>query len=335
MHAAKASLSTELLRMLWGFQLSQAISVGARLGVADLLTDGPRSSDELAQSTQTHPPSLYRLLRTLAAAGLLRESQNRRFTLTPMGALLRSDVPDSLHAAASFVSTKGFWKRWGDLFDRVRTGASASSRVFTERWEEDPEAVDLFNRWMTEMSMRRAAGLLARYDFAGIRTLVDVGGGHGRLLASILKAYPTMGGILFDLPHVIEGAETVLKAAGIADRCQRFAGSFFETVPAGGDAYVLSAIIHDWDDERALTILKNCRAAMDGSGRLLVVERTIPAEGEHSLGDLLSDLNMLVGPGGLERTAEEFKTLFSTAGFRLTRIIPLEFSFNVLESEAA
>ncbi|MGH2406339.1 MAG: methyltransferase [bacterium] len=317
------------------FQLSQAISVGARLGIPDLLKNGAASSDELAQKIETHAPSLYRLLRTLAAAGLLTESQDGHFALTPMGALLRSDVPDSLYAMASYVSTKRFWNRWGDLQDRVRTGATASMNVFTERWEENPEAADLFNRWMTEMSTRRAGAILAGYDFSGIATLVDVGGGHGRLLASILKAHPTMRGILFDLPHVIEGAERLLEAAGVADRCERIGSSFFESVPRGGDAYVLSFVIHDWDDERARMILNVCRTVMGTTGRLLLIERVVSSGQEQSLRVMLSDLNMLVGPGGRERTTEEFASLLSSARFRLLRVIPLESSLNVVEGAPA
>lgn len=320
-----------LMQMLRGFQLSQAISVGARLGIPDLLKDGAQKSDELARRTGTHAPSLYRLLRALAAAALLTESQDRRFALTPMGALLRSDAPDSLHAMASFVGTKDHWGRWGDLLDRVRTGQTTSIDVFTERWKEDPEAGDIFNKWMTELSTTRAAAVLAGYDFSGIATLVDVGGGHGRLLASILKAYPNMRGILFDLPHVIERAQGVLEAAGVAGRCERVAGSFFESVPHGGDAYILSVVIHDWDDERARAILKNCHTAMDPSARLLLVERVVSSGTDQSLTVMLSDLNMLVELGGRERTAMEFDSLLSSAGFRLTRIVPLEFSINVVE----
>ena len=335
MQTREVSLSGTLMQMLRGFQLSQTIAVGARLGIPDLLKDGVENSDELAQRTGMHAPSLYRLLRALAAAGLLTESQGRRFALTPMGTLLRSDVPDSLHAMASFVGTKGHWTRWGDLLDRVRTGPTASMDVFTARWKESPEATDIFNKWMTELSTMRAAAVLAGYDFSGIATLVDVGGGHGRLVASILKGYPNMRGILFDLPHVIEGAERLLESAGVADRCERVGGSFFESVPRGGDAYVLSVVIHDWDDERARMILKNCRTAMDPSGRLLLVERVVSPGTEQSLPLMLSDLNMLVGPGGLERTAEEFDSLLASAGFRLTRVVPLELSHNVIEGVPA
>jgi hypothetical protein len=317
--------------MLEGHMLAQAISVGARLGVPDLLTSGSESSDELARKTETHPASLYRLLRILAAAGLLVETPHRRFALTPMGALLRSDVPNSLHSTAVFISTEGHWSRWGNLLHHVRTGEPARHAVW-DTWKEHPEEAALFNAYMTEMATMRAAAVLGGYDFAGIARLVDVGGGHGQLLASILKAHPGIRGILFDLPHVIEGAKTLLDAAGVADRCECVAGSFFEAVPEGADAYLLSVVIHDWDDEQARTILKACRTAMAPSGRLLLVEHVVPTNSEQSLSVLLLDLRMLVGTkGGRERTAEEFDALLSAASFRLLRIVPLEFSFNIIE----
>ncbi len=321
----------ELRRMLEGHMLAQAISAAARLGVPDLLKDGPEASDALARKTETHPASLYRLLRLLVAAGLLVEIRQRRFALTPMGALLRSDGPNSLHSTAAFISTEGHWRRWGNLLHHVRTGEPARHAVW-DTWEEHPEEAALFNGYMTEMAAIRAAAVLGGYDFTGIARLVDVGGGHGQLLASILKAHPEMRGTLFDLPHVIDGAKPLLDTVGVADRCECVAGSFFERVPEAADAYLLSVVIHDWDDKQAQTILKTCRAAMARSGRLLLVEHIIPTDGEQSLSVLLLDLRMLVGTkGGRERTAEEFDALLSAAGFRLRRIVPLESSFNVIE----
>ncbi len=337
MQTSEASLSAALRRMLYGYQLSQVIAVAARLGIPDLLKDGPWSNDELARQTGTHSPSLYRLLRALVAAGLLTEASGRHFALTPLGILLRHDVPDSFHAAASNVTSARHWSNWGNLLHSVRTGERASKEQVWDRksLEERPEEVALFNEFMTEVATRRAVAVLGGYDFAGIGILVDVGGGHGRLLTSILKAYPTMRGILFDVPHVVEGAKGPLEAAGVTDRCKRIGGSFFESVPEGGDAYILSVVIHDWDDERATTILKNCRRAMGASGRLLLVERVLPTYSEPPLDVLLSDLQMLVGPGGHERTSDDFRTLFSAAGFKLANIIPLEFSYNVVEGVVA
>jgi len=333
--AENSELRSTLIQMLDGFKVSQAIAAGARLDIPDLLKDGPKRSDELAQRTGTQPTSLYRLLRTLSAAGILSENPGRQFSLTPLGELLRSNVPGSLHAMASHISTRGFWQRWGDLLERVRMGPIAAETVFVDRWQEDPEAAAIFNKWMTESSTRRAAAVLEGYDFAAIGTLVDVGGGQGQLLASILKVYPAMHGILFDLPHVIVGAEALLAAAGVADRCVRIGGSFFQSVPGGGDAYLLSVVIHDWDDERATSILKNCRAVMEKSSRLLLIERVVPTNSTPPLETLLADLNMLIGPGGMERTESEFASVLSAAGFRLTRIVALEPPFNVVEGVPA
>jgi hypothetical protein len=330
--SGEANLYETLRLMVRGSHLLHAISACVALGIPDLLKDGPMSSDAIARKTQTHPPSLYRLLRALAAAGLFAESGDRQFALTPLGTLLRSDVPDSLHAMTRHVASERHSKTWANLIHSVRTGepgrrhAPWDSQMFTE----DPEYVATFNRRMTEAAAQRAAAAIAGYDFSGIATLVDLGGGHGRLLASILQAYPRMRGILFDLPQVVEGADGLLEAAGVADRCESIGGSFFDTVPKGGDAYILSVVIHDWDDEQATTILKNCRTAMGTTGRLLLLERVISSS-TGSLEDALADLEMLVGPGGRERTRDEFRSLFAGAGFELSQIVPLAFSYNIVE----
>jgi DNA-binding PadR family transcriptional regulator len=322
--------------MARGGQLLHAINASVRLGIPDLLKDGPMSSEAIAQKTQTHPPSLYRLLRALAAAGLFSEDGDRRFALTPLGNLLRSDVPDSLGATVRHIASDQHTKMWANLIHSVRTGESARRHA---AWDpqmvtEDPEYAATFNQWMTEMAAQRAAAALDGYEFSGIATLVDVGGGHGRLLASILRAYPRMRGVLFDLPQVVDGAGELLKAAGVADRCRVTAGSFFDAVPTGGDAYILSVVIHDWTDEQATAILKNCRAAIGTAGRLLLLERVISGGGI-TLDDALTDLQMLIGPGGHERTGEEFQRLFAGSGFELSRIVPLAFSYNIVEGAPA
>jgi hypothetical protein len=326
-----AHLYETLRLMVRGGHLLQAINASVALGIPDLLRDGPMSSDAIAAKTQTHPPSLYRLLRALAAAGLFVEDGDRRFTLTPLGTLLRSDVPNSLGAMTRHVACEQHSKTWANLIHSVRAGEPGRRRApwDSQTFAEDPEYAATFNRRMTEAASQRAAAALAGYDFSGIATLVDVGGGHGRLLASILQAYPRMRGMLFDLPQVVEGAGGLLETAGIADRCHIIGGSFFDAVPKGGDAYIMSVVIHDWDDARATTILQHCRAAMGTAGRVLLLERVI--SDTNSLEDTLADLEMLVGPGGRERTREEFRTLFAAAGFELSRIIPLAFSYNIVE----
>jgi hypothetical protein len=329
--SGEAHLYETLRGMVRGSQLLHAINASVALGIPDLLKDGPMSSDAIARQTETHPPALYRLLRALAAAGLLLEDGDRRFALTPLGTLLRHDVPNSLNAMTRHVASERHSKTWANLIHSLRTGEPGRRHApwDSQMFAEDPEYAATFNRRMTEAATHRAAAAIAGYDFSGIATLVDVGGGHGRLLASILQAHPRMRGILFDLPQVIAGAQGPLEAAGASDRCQRIGGSFFDAVPTGGDAYILSVVIHDWDDERATTILKNCRAAMVPTGRVLLLERVI--SGSASLEDTLADLEMLVGPGGRERTREEFRSLLAGAGFELSRIAPLAYSFNIVE----
>jgi O-methyltransferase domain/Dimerisation domain len=332
----EASPYETLRLMVRGSHLLQAINASVALGIPDLLKDGPMSSDAIADETATHAPSLYRLLRALAAAGLLTEDGDRRFALTPLGTLLRSDVPDSLSAMTRHVTSEPHVNTWANLVHSVRTGKPGRPHAPWDRqtFAEHPEYAAIFNRRMTEAAAQRAAAVKTGYEFSEITTLVDVGGGHGRLLASILQAYPRMRGILFDLPQVVDGATGLLEAAGVTDRCECVGGSFFDAVPEGGDAYILSVVIHDWDDQQATTILKNCRTAMGAAGRVLLVERVIAASGP-SLEDALCDLEMLVGPGGRERTREEFRTLFAGVGFELSRIVPLTFSYNVVEGVPA
>jgi hypothetical protein len=327
-----AALRSLLMKLLMGYQLSQVISVAAKLRLSDFLRDGPMGVADLAQETATQPTALGRLLRTLAAAGLLQEGRDHAFRLTPLGALLRSDLPDSLWATASFQTNDTTWNRWGNLLQQVRTGESESGNSFVQRLDERPDEAALFNQYMTERADVRAAAVLEGYDFTDVATIADIGGGHGRLLASILKKYPAARGLLFDLPKVVAGARDLLEAEGVAGRCEIIGGDFFAAVPAGRTVYLLSAVIHDWDDDRALAILRNCRQAAARSGKILLVERVVPSDDvEQALDILLSDLNMMLGPGGRERTAEEFRTLLAEASFRLTRLIPLRSPYHLVE----
>ena len=324
-----------LRRLANGFQVSQAIHVAATLGIADLLTDGARTSDDLAAATGTDARSLYRLLRALAAVGVFREEDGRRFALTELGDGLRSDAPEGIAGWAAFIGRPPYWQAWGDLLHSVRTGESAFRHVHgTDVWTyraQRPEESATFDRAM--MSHTRAANraLLDAYDFGRFGTLVDVGGGNGALLAGLLGAYPALQGILFDQPHVVAGAEEVLRAAGVANRCRIIGGSFFDEVPAGGDAYVLKAIIHDWEDEESLAILRACRAAVPDGGSLLVIERELGPPNADPVAKL-GDLNMLVNPGGQERTLDEFGALFEAAGFRLVSATPTAAGLSVIEA---
>jgi len=321
-----------LRRLVNGYQVTQAIHVAAVLGIADLLADGPRSGDDLAAAVDAHAPSLQRVLRALASVGVLHEEADGRFALTDVGACLRSDAADPVGGWAAYVGGHAHFAAWGNLLHAVRTGESAFRSVHgADVWDYragHPDEGAAFDRAMTDNTRRTNRRLLAAYDFSPFATVVDVGGGHGALLAALLDAHPEMRGVLFDLPHVVAGA-SVDEA-----RCDVIAGSFFDGVPPGGDAYVLKAIVHDWEDGDALRILQACRDAAPRHARLLVVERDLGAANENPDAKF-SDLNMMIGPGGRERTREEFAALFEGAGFALERAIPTGIGFSVFEGRPA
>lgn len=314
----------ELRRLVDGYRVSQAIHVAAVLGIADVLAGGPRTTPELAAMTGTHEPSLYRLLRALAAEGVCHELDDRCFELGPLGEPLRTDVAGSLAGWAEFVGTEAYRAAWGDLLHSVQTGENAFTHVHGEDvWSyrsARPDENAVFNRAMASAAAATSAIVTTAYDFARFPTIVDVGGGTGAFLAAVLRSAPDSCGVLFDLPHVVTGAGPILERAGVADRCDVIGGSFFETVPADADAYVLRRIVHDWTDDDAARILGVVRGAIATTGTVLVVEQVIDPPNEGAPGKF-SDLNMLVSPGGRERTAEEFAALFDASGFRLTRVV--------------
>jgi hypothetical protein len=324
-----------LLRMVNGYQASRAIHVAATLGIADLLADGPRTSDDLAAATESHPDALYRVLRALASIGIFREEDGGLFALTPLGEGLRADA---LQGWAAFVGRPYHWQAWSALEDSVRTGENAFRMVHgTDPWEyraTRPEESALFDRAMTALTRPLNGALLDAYDFGRFAKLMDVGGGTGALLAAVLAEYPALQGVLFDQPHVVAGAEALLGAAGVADRCRVVAGSFFEAVPEGADAHVLKSVIHDWEDEEATAILRTCRRALEPDGAVLVVERVLapPNEGPEAK---FVDLTMLVMTGGRERTLDEYAALFEAAGLRLAGATPTGAGFSVLEAAPA
>jgi hypothetical protein len=317
-----------------GFQVSQAISVAAVLGIADLLADGARTSADLAAATDAHPGALYRLLRALASAGLLVEGDGRLFELTAIGEGLRSDAPEPVGSWAAHVGQPYYWQAWGNLLHTVRTGDSGFRAAHgMDAWEyrtEHPREGAIFDRAMTDLARTAIRAVLEVHDFARYGTVVDVGGGHGALLASVLARHPGMRGVLFDQPQVVAGAGPVLEAAGVADRCRVTGGSFFDSVPGGGDAYVLKSILHDWDDAAATTVLRQCRRAVPEGGSLVVIERDLGRANEAPEAKL-SDLNMLVVLGGRERTIEEYGALFDAAGFRLVDAVPTAAGLSVIE----
>ena len=327
-------LPVVLRRLIGGHQISQAIHVAAVLGIADLLADGPRSSDDLAEAADADPESLYRLVRALASIGVLSEDEGRRFSLTPLGKCLRSDAPESLAGLAANAGRPYYWQAWSSLLHSVRTGESAFRHLHgTDVWEyrlQHPEDGAIFDAAMTSMTRHLHRSLLEAYDFGRFGTVVDVGGGRGAMLAAILRAHPRSNGVLFDQPHVVEAAGALLEEEGVADRCRIEAGSFFDAVPEGGDAYLLKFIVHDWEDEEAGAILRTIRRAVAAEGTLLVLERLVGPPNEDA--DVkFSDLNMLVMPGGRERTTDEFAALFARAGFELVRAVPSESGVSVLE----
>jgi hypothetical protein len=333
MTADETSPRDTLLRMTNAFQVSQAIYVAAALGIADLLEDGPKSTDELAETTGTHAPTLYRLLRALASVGIFIETDSR-FGLAPPAEYLRTDMPGSLRGFVMLIGHQSFWSSWGHLLHSVRTGESAFRRIHRmtlwEYWADHPEEAAVFDVAMTSLSSGVVDAVVRSYDFSGIGVLLDVGGGEGVLLAAILAANPSLRGILFDQPDVVRTAGALLERAGVADRCEVVSGSFFETVPAGADACLLKSVIHDWDDETAIEILRACRSAMDEGGKLLVVERVIRPANDPDPAKF-SDLNMLVIPGGRERTAEDFERLYDEAGFELSGILRTGSPYNIIE----
>jgi hypothetical protein len=324
----------QMLQLISGFWIARCVYVTAKLGIADLLKDGPKTADELASATDTHAPSLFRVLRALAAVHVLTQSDDYRFGNTPMSETLRSDVPGSFRAFAMSELGEEHYPAWGDLMHSVHTGGIAFDKAFGEPvWEffaKHPENARIFNDSMSGMTAQAEAALHEAYDFSGINTIIDVGGGHGGLITSILTRNPAMRGILFDAPVVVEGAKPKIAGSAIADRCEVISGDFFQSVPSGGDAIIMKWIIHDWNDEQSITIMKNCHRALPENGKLILVEAVVPPGDEMHFAKFI-DLNMLVMTGGRERTEEEFRQLYEAAGSRLTRVVPTESPFSVIE----
>ena len=323
-----------LLQMMTGYWVSQALHVAAKLGIADLLADGPVDCEDLAAATDTHAPSLQRVLRALASVGVFTEVSPGSFALTPLAELLRTETPGSMRALAIMYAEEQY-RAWGELLHSVRTGEMAFDHQFGmgyfEYLAQHPEADRVFNEAMTGWTHQLVGAVVDTYDFSPFKTIVDVGGGYGALLAAILRSNPGARGVLFEQPHVVASAEEQLVAAGVADRCTFVGGDFFAAVPTGGDAYVLSQILHDWDDERCVAILGQCRRVMPDHGKLLVVELVLPEGDEPFLGKWL-DLHMLVLLGSRERTAAEYDTLFRAAGFKLARVVPTPPGPSVVEA---
>ncbi len=322
-----------LNRFLTGYWTTQMFYVAAKLGLADHLVAEPRTADDLAAVTKTHAPSLYRLLRGLASLGCFAEDTAGRFSLTPMAECLLTNSPTSQRALAIMCGEEHY-QAWGELLYSVETGKIAFDKLYGmpvfEFLSKHEEQAKIFDAAMVGVHGRETSAMTDAYDFSKIGVLADIGGGNGSLLTSVLKKHPLLKGILYDLPGVSERAKGALRAAGVADRCQVIAGSFFDSVPPGADAYLMRHIIHDWDDEKSTTILKNIHRVIGKEGRLLLVEGVIPPGNDFSFGKLL-DLTMLTIPGGKERTEAEYRALFAGAGFELTGITPTAAEVSVIE----
>ncbi len=329
--------SVRLRQMIDGYQVSQAIHVAATLGIADLLRDGRRGAAQLASETATHPRALYRLLRALASVGVLHEDSDEQFALTELGECLRSDAAEPQGEWARFIGRPYHWETWGRLLNSIQTGENSFSDVHEGMrvwdWRAiQPEESAIFDAAMMGISRSVAQHVLAAYDFGQYGTVADIGGGNGAFLADVLAKNPSTRGINFDQPHVVNRAGAIFEAAGVADRSESVGGSFFDGVPSGADAYVLKAVLHDWDDDDCVRILQSVRAAC-GAGKLLVIELVL---GEPNIEPRpkFSDLNMLVMLGGRERTAAQWRALFESAGFQLTAVVPSAGGPSVIEGSA-
>ncbi|MCC6947675.1 MAG: methyltransferase [Bradyrhizobiaceae bacterium] len=326
--------SAELMQLANAFRISRAVHVVAELGIGDLLKDGPRKAEELAAETNTHPRALYRVLRTLAAVGVFHEGNDRNFSLTEVGQCLRSDAQNPVYDWAKFVGRPYAWQTWAELLQSVRTGESVFRHVHgCEAFEyraRHPEENLLYDRAQAEISRGVSEAVAKSYDFSAFKQIIDVGGGQGGLLIRVLQVWDRLRGVLFDQPQVVANAGKALAAAGVLDRCEIVGGSFFDSIPAGSDGYMMKAILHNWDDEPSISILRNIRKAMRPDGKLLIVERVVGGPNE-DLEAKLSDLQMMVALGGLERTLEEFTELFDASGFRIERVIPTGTRYSIIE----
>jgi O-methyltransferase domain/Dimerisation domain len=331
---AQAEALQELILAAW---MSQAITAAADLRIADALSGGPLPVEELAAKVGANPDALRRLLRVLIGRGIFLRRDDDRYELNPMAQLLRSDSPISMAAMARFIGARQHREHWSMLTQAIKSGDAAvpalRGKGFFDYLGDEPEFGQIFNDAMTSLSGATIGPVIDTYDFAPYRTIVDVAGGHGRLLAAILGSAPDARGVLYDLPEVIAGAESLLSEAGVAERVQLAEGSFFDSVPAGGDAYLLKNIIHDWDDEPSLQILRNVRSAAATGAALLLLEAVVPDDDSESTAKL-TDMEMLLINNGRERTVGEYRGLLDESGFRLTRVVDTNSRFSIIEARA-
>jgi hypothetical protein len=329
-----------MLDLISAYWQSQLIFVAAKLAIADVLVSGPLTAEAIAQQVGAHGPALHRVLRALASMGVFASDAQGRFRLTPLAHTLRKDQPDSLRDFALMLVDGYNWQAWGALESAVTNGGSAFEQVHGTTafpyMKQHPDKEKTFSAAMASISALENAAISRAYAFGRLRRLVDVGGAHGHLLATILRSVGKLRGVLFDQPQVIEEAGNAgfITAADVNGRCQAVGGDFFASLPEGADGYMMKDILHDWDDERCVRILENCRRAMAAGGRVLVVDHVLGGGNRHNWGKLL-DINMMVITGGRERTKQEFKELFWRAGLRLKRVFATAASLSILEAVAA
>jgi len=325
----------QVIQMATAFWASRLVYAAAKLGLADHLADKPLTADALATLTGSHAPSLGRALRSLAGLGILTEDAEHRFALTPLGASLKTGAPGSARATVLTLAGDWVWRSYEDLLYSLETGKPSAEKFFGEpvfNWlARHPADAALFSETMVGFHGQEPAAVAAAYDFTGMKTIADVGGATGNLLTAVVASAPGSRGILFDLPHVVPEAAPLIEARGLTGRITIEPGSFFERVPDGADAYLLSHVIHDWSEEQCLTILGNCRRAMKPGGKVLIIEMVLPAGDTPHPGKML-DMMMLVGPGGQERTEEEYAGLLGKAGFRMARVVPTASAVSVVEA---
>ncbi len=323
-----------MMQLITGYWLSQAVGAAAHLGIADALAAGPRTSEELGQTIGVQPQAVFRLLRLLTSLGVFRQDEHDSFALNPLGETLLSETPGSVRDFAITETAPGHWLPWGRLSDSVRTGKPMARETLGAElfdwYAQNPEEAGFFTAAMGNLSALAAGELVRVYDFTNVEKVIDVGGAHGILLGAVLKANPNASGIIFDLPHVIGTAENVIDPA-VRDRYELVSGDFFESVPPGADLHILKQIVHDWDEERASLLLRNCHDALRPGGTLLLIEMIVPGDNRPDLAQAM-DLNMLVILGGRERTEEEYRSILAASGFRLERVIATHSPFSVIEA---
>lgn len=329
----------QLMQIVGGAFLSQAVYVAAKLGIADALADGPRATQDLAAQTGTDERSLYRILRALACVGVFHETEANTFVNSPMSDPLRTDHPNSARDLTIWMGEEPHWQVYGDMMHSVKTGKPAwdhvhGEPVFPYLFETNKELGAIFNRAMTSLSHQSIPGILDAYDFSNAGTIADIAGGYGHLLGAVLQANPKAGGVLFDLGSVLAGAPEMLASYGVSDRVKLVEGDFFSSIPVKADIYMLKHIIHDWYDDNCSKILCNIRESMPEEAKVLILDAVVPEGNAPHFGKIM-DLEMLVSPGGVERTPREFGALLTSSGFKLNRIIPTRGMISIVEAVKA